>query len=178
MLWRWHLPHQLYFHHVLLNKWITFCLCVYSSSIWCIFNPLTLFISVTQSSSKFLQVSGRQVGERWRLLIHSLGERIRRESFWEREIFNSLALIKASLGICFRSDSHESTTGKSIGSQAELALLLSLADFLWLTVRILHLSNTIFLLSPGFLSSVVAILWDRHTILFHSAAQLRRTRFL
>lgn len=101
-------------------------------SIRCIFNPLTLFISATQNSSSFLQVSGRQVGERRRLLIHSLGERLRRESFWEREIFNSLALIKASLGICFRSDSRESTTGKSIGSQAELALLhtqlLSLAD--------------------------------------------------
>lgn len=90
-------PLQLYFQHVFLNKWITFCLCMYSSSIWCIFNPLALFISVTQSSSKFLQVSGTQVGERWRLLIHSLGERLRRESFWERKIFNSLALIKLRL---------------------------------------------------------------------------------
>lgn len=160
-------PLQLYFQHVFLNKWITFCLCVYSSSIWCIFNPLALFISVTQSSSKFLQVSGTQVGERWRLLIHSLGERLRRESFWERKIFNSLALIKASLGICFRSDSHKFTTGTN-PQQARLSWLSRTYNyFLWLTVRILHLSKTLFPLSRGFLSSVVAILWDRHTILFH-----------
>lgn len=104
-------------------------LSLYSSSI---LNPLALLISVTQSSSTFLQVSGRQVGER-RLLVPSLGERHRRESFWEREIFISLALIKASLGICFRSDNHKSHhRHKSIGSQAALALLhtqlLSLAN--------------------------------------------------
>lgn len=133
MLHRWHIPHQLYFQPVFLKKWITLCLSMYSTSIWCIFNPLALFISVTQSSIKFLQVSGRQVGERQRLLIPSLAERLGRESFWEREIFNSLALIKASLGICFRSDNHESHHGhKSIGSQAALALLhtqlLSLAN--------------------------------------------------
>lgn len=124
MVHSWHVPHKLYFQPVFLKKWIILCLCVYSSSNQYLFNPLALFISVTQSSSKFLQVSGSQVGERQRLLIPSLGERLGRESFWEREIFNSLALIKASLGIYFRSDNHKSHHRcKSLGSQAAPALL-------------------------------------------------------
>lgn len=51
------------------------------------------------------------------------GGKTQKRILWEREIFNSLTLIKASPGICFRPNSHESTTGKSIGSQAELAFL-------------------------------------------------------
>lgn len=199
MLHSWHVPHQLYFQPVFLKKWITLSLCVYSSSVWYIFNPLTLFISVTQSSNKFLQVSGRQVRERRRLLISSLGERLRRESFWEREFFNSLALIKASLGICFRSDNHESHhRHKSIGNQAALALLhtqlLSLAncenfappkDYLSLVSRVsllcssnsLRSSHDIFSLGVPAVEDYVSLTMSPAVLSYSAAAQLDQCSF-